>query len=132
MTATTTAVDFVDLLSTRAKIGYQPGMGVRSNRMVANPLFDFGAGRPDPGTFPYDGMVDATARMMKAEGAEALTYGDPLGYTGLRDLVVHKYDLFEGLKVERDNVVISNGSGAALALAFSAFVDVGDTIITEA
>ncbi len=129
---TTTALDFARLLSTRAKIGYQPGMGVRSNRMVANPLFDFGAGRPDPGTFPYDGLVDATARMMKEEGDQALTYGDPLGYVGLRDLVVHKYDLFEGLKIERDNVIIANGSGAALALAFSAFVDVGDAIITEA
>ena len=70
--------------------------------------------------------------MMKVEGAQALTYGEAQGYRGLRELVCHKYDLFEGLKVEPDNIVVANGSGHALSLAFSAFVDVGDPIICEA
>ena len=83
-------------------------------------------------SFPYDGLVEATARMMKAEGAQALTYGDPQGYKGLRELVCHKYGLFEGLKIAPENLIISNGSGHALSLAFSAFVDVGDAILSEA
>src|ERR687888_177679 len=45
-------------------------------RPVQNALYDFGGGFPDPASFPYDGLVEATARMMKVEGAEALTYGD--------------------------------------------------------
>jgi 2-aminoadipate transaminase len=45
---------------------------------------------------------------------------------------VHKYELFEGLKVERDNIIIANGSGAALGLAISAFIDPGDVLICEA
>jgi 2-aminoadipate transaminase len=99
---------------------------------VQDALFDFGGGYPDPESFPYEGMIDATARMMKAEGAQALTYGEAQGYRGLRELVCHKYDLFEGLKVTPENIVVSNGSGHALSLAFSAFVDVGDPIISEA
>lgn len=130
---TTTAVDWQVLLSTRAQIGRTPvGTLANTTRTTLPPLYEFGAGRPDPASFPYDALVEATARMMKAEGADALGYGDPLGYVGLRDLVVHKYALFEGLTVARDNVIIANGSGAALGLAISAFVDVGDAMICEA
>ena len=120
---------FVDLLSTRARIGWGAPAPARP---VQNALFEFGGGFPDPASFPYDGLVEATARMMKAEGAEALTYGEPQGYRGLRELVCHKYGLFEGLKVGPENIIISNGSGHALSLAFSAFVDVGDVILSEA
>jgi 2-aminoadipate transaminase len=101
-------------------------------RPLANPLYEFGAGQPDPASFPYDGLVEATARMMKAEGAAALSYGEYQGYRGLRELVCHKYELFEGLKVTPDDLIIANGSGHALSLAFSAFLDVGDVMISEA
>src|SRR5262249_47819206 len=79
-----------------------------------------------------EGVAGPTAAVMKAEGAPALSYGEPLGYKGLRDLVSHKYRLFENLDVSPDNVIVANGSGHALSLAFSAFVDVGDTILSEA
>src|SRR5215470_5537477 len=118
------------MLSTRARIGW--GASLPPARPVADALFEFGAGHPDPGSFPYEGMVEATADVMKAEGAPALSYGEPLGYKGLRDLVSHKYRLFENLEVSPDNVIVANGSGHALSLAFSAFVDVGDAILSEA
>src|SRR5207247_8431091 len=77
------------LLSTRAKIGM--GASLPPARPVEHAQYDFGGGFPDPASFPYDGIVEATARMMKAEGAQALTYGTPQGYLGLRELVCHKY-----------------------------------------
>jgi DNA-binding transcriptional MocR family regulator len=120
---------FDHLLSSRARIGW--GGPVGTQRPVTDALYEFGGGFPDPASFPYDGLVDATARMMKEEGAAALTYGDPQGYRGLRELVCHKYELFEGMKVEPENIVVANGSGHALALAMSAFLDVGDVIISE-
>jgi len=101
-------------------------------RPVTDPLYEFGAGQPDPSSFPYDGLVEATARMMKMEGAGALSYGEYQGYRGLRELVCQKYELFEGLKVTPDDVLVANGSGHALSLAFSAFLDVGDVMIAEA
>ena len=97
-----------------------------------HPLYEFGGGFPDPASFPYDGMVEATARMMRAEGAAAMTYGDPQGYIGLRELVCAKYEMFESMKTTPENIVVANGSGQALSLAFSAFVDPGDAIIAEA
>src|SRR5687767_3168174 len=116
------------LLSTRARYA----VPLTTPRASMHPLYEFGGGFPDPASFPYDGMVDATARMMKAEGAAAMTYGDPQGYPGLRELVCQKYELFESMKTDPENIVVANGSGQALSLAFSAFVDPGDPIIAEA
>ena len=121
---------FDDLLSTRARIGR--GGPAAPTRPVVNALYEFGGGFPDPASFPYEGIVEATARMIKVEGAEALTYGDHQGYRGLRELVCHKYELFEGMHVKPENIVVSNGSGHALSLAFSAFLDIGDPILSEA
>ena len=121
---------FEPLLSGRARIGW--GVPVGTPRPAMNPLYEFGGGFPDPASFPYDGMVEATARVMKSEGAAAMTYGEPQGYRGLRELVCEKYERFEGLKVEPENIIVANGSGHALALAFSAFVDPGDAVISEA
>jgi DNA-binding transcriptional MocR family regulator len=126
----TVVLPFEPLLSTRARIGR--GSGGPTPRPGVDPLYEFGAGQPDPASFPYDALVAATARVMKEDGEGALTYGDYQGYLGLRELVCRKYDLFEGLQVAPENILISNGSGHALALALSAFVDVGDAIISEA
>jgi len=64
-------------------------------------------------------LVEATADVMKAEGAPALSYGEPQGYKGLRELVAHKHRLFENLEVPLDDIIVANGSGHALSLAFS-------------
>src|SRR3989442_12173281 len=129
MTPQNSTARFEELLSTRARIGW--GGSVTTARPVSKPLYEFGGGFPDPASFPYDGMVEATARMIKAEGAEALTYGDPQGYRGMRELVCHKYQLFENLHVTPENIFVANGSGAALALPFHAFGDPGDPISYE-
>jgi len=121
---------FEPLLSRRARIGW--GVAVATPRPSMSALYEFGGGYPDPASFPYDGMVDATARMMKAEGAAAMTYGESQGYRGLRELICHKYERFEGFKAEPENIIVANGSGQALALAFSAFIDPGDVVIAEA
>jgi 2-aminoadipate transaminase len=121
---------FESLLSVRARIGWP--VALVTARPAMTPLYEFGGGFPDPASFPYDGMVEATARMMKVEGADAMTYGEAQGYRGLRELVCEKYAHFEKFTVDPDNIVVANGSGHALSLAFSAFVDPGDPIISEA
>ena len=120
---------FVNLLSTRGRIGW--GGPVATQRPPMNPDYEFGGGFPDPVSFPYEGMIEATARMMANEGAAAMTYGDPQGYRGLRELVCEKYDRFESFSTTPDNIIVANGSGHALSLAFSAFVDPGDVVISE-
>jgi 2-aminoadipate transaminase len=127
---TSRAPRFEHLLSSRARIGW--GTPPWTVRPVSNALYEFGGGLPDPESFPYEGMVEATKRVMQEDGAAAMTYGDPQGYRGLRELVCEKYKHYEGLAVAPEDVVVSNGSGHGLGLAFSAFLDVGDAIISEA
>src|SRR3989442_12620985 len=122
--------NFKALLSGRARIGWElPIWAARPGGV--DPLYEFGGGLPDPASFPYDEMVEATAKMMKAEGASAMTYGEGQGYRGLRELICQKYEQYESLKVEPENILVANGSGHALSLAFSAFVDPGDVVISE-
>ena len=121
---------FESLLSSRARVGW--GVAVATPRPSMSALYEFGGGYPDPASFPYEGMIEATADMMKAEGAAAMTYGEPQGYRGLRELICHKYELFEKMKADPENIIVANGSGQALALAFGAFIDPGDVVIAEA
>src|SRR5437773_7118495 len=77
-------------------------------------------------------MAKATARMLEEDGAAAMTYGEPQGYRGLRELICTKYERFEAFKADPENIIVANGSGQALALAFGAFIDPGDVVIAEA
>ena len=125
---TTSEATFQHLLASRAKL-MRPGGGPGGGQ---KPQYSLSGGYPDPGSFPFDELVQATARMMQEEGAEALNYGEAQGYLPLRELICRKYQHFEGLEIGPENVLIANGSSHALSLAFSAFVDVGDAIICEA
>ncbi len=128
--STITEARFEQLLSSRAAIGRNASGG--GAWPSAPTTYEFGGGKPDPGSFPYDGIVEATRTMMAAEGAQALTYGEPLGYKGLREVLAHKFDHFEGLQVSPDNFLLTNGSLHAISLMISALVDQGDAVICEA
>ena len=114
------ADSFEPLLSNRARIGW--GVPVATPRPSMSVLYEFGGGYPDPASFPYEGMVEATADM---------TYGEPQGYRGLRELICYKYELFEKMKADPENIIVANGSGQALALAFGAYIDPGDVVMTQ-
>ena len=128
--STTTGARFEQLLSSRAALGRKAGGGPAWPN--APTTYEFGGGKPDPGSFPYDEIVEATRKMMAAEGAQALTYGEPLGYRGMRELLAQKFAHFEGLTVDPDNFLATNGSLHALSLVISALVDIGDAVICEA
>src|SRR5919202_5047224 len=63
-TVVTTRDHFEPLLSVRARIN----VPISTVRPAMSPLYEFGGGLPDPASFPYDGMIEATRRMMQAEG----------------------------------------------------------------
>src|SRR2546423_4663571 len=84
---------FESLLANRARIGF--GVPVHTARPSMSALYEFGGGYPDPESFPSEGMIEATKQTMVPEGAAAMTYGQAQGYRGLRELICHKYELFE-------------------------------------
>jgi 2-aminoadipate transaminase len=126
MTATGTD-RFQALLSQRAAKGPRPPQGLGPHI-----TYRFGAGNPDPGSFPYAGLAQATADVMEMDGANALSYGNVFGHQELREWVCHKHKVFENLDITPENVLITNGSGDAIGLVIQTFVDEGDVVITEA
>ncbi|MGH2459548.1 MAG: PLP-dependent aminotransferase family protein [Chloroflexota bacterium] len=128
------ATNYDSLLSRRAKLQAPAPRGARSAG-AANalaPLYMFGGGFPDPASFPYDALVEATREAFDTEGPDVLGYGHQLGYLGLRELVCEKTKYYEGFEISVDNILVTNGSSHALAMASDLLIDVGDSIITEA
>ncbi len=123
---------FESLLSKRAQ--YEaPAVAYRARESCSTKRsFDYGGGRPDPGSFPYEELAKATATMLQRDGAEALNYGTVYGYDKLRDLVVDKLDHHEDIQIRRENVLITHGASNAISLFADTFLDVGDSIIVEA
>src|SRR2546428_11602395 len=101
------AETFQTLLSSRARIGW--GVSVATPRPSMTVLYEFGGGYPEPASFPYEGMFDATADMMKAEGAAAMTYGEPPGSPGLRAPICPKYELFEKMNADPEPIIAASG-----------------------
>jgi DNA-binding transcriptional MocR family regulator len=122
--STTAETRFEQLLSTRAMIGRQSGGG---GAWPSAPVqYEFGGGKPDPGSFPYDEIVEATRRMMAAEGAQALTYGEPQGYKGPARVAGPQARPLRGLAGRSRQYPAHQRLLHALGLVISAFVDVGD------
>jgi 2-aminoadipate transaminase len=127
------AARYESLLSRRASLTFpSPRLSRAAFSEAQSPRYLFAGGFPDPGSFPYQELIEATREVMEHEGAQALVYGHPLGYMGLRELVCEKTRRLEGFEISVDNVLITNGSSHALALACDLLLDPGDVILTEA
>lgn len=122
---------FEGSLSERAKL-VPPGPAPAAQLGQRPALFDFGGGRPDPGSFPYAGLLEATRQVFDREGPEALTYGALPGYQGLKELICWKLRHFEQAEVTPDEIFVTNGSSQAFGIIVDALIDPGDDVIVEA
>lgn len=91
----------------------------------------FTYGFPDPASLPADAVARATTRALERNGRWALQYGDTAGYKGLIDALLTKLKRDQGIDAGRENVLITAGGSQAMALVLDAFVDWGDTVVTE-
>src|SRR5918996_1548857 len=93
--------------------------------------FDFGAGKPDPGSFPKEALAEAARRVIEREGPSLATYPGALGYERLRQLAVRRFERSHGVNLPLPNVVTTNGSMQAIILATQAFCPSGETVLVE-
>lgn len=126
-----TTANYEPFLSRRALLK-SPAPALVAKAGAPPPLYQFGGGQPDPASFPYQDLVEATAEAFQHEGPAALSYGHPYGFLGLRELVCEKTKYYEGFDVSPDNVLVTNGSSHAISLVCDLLVDVGDAVLTEA
>ena len=87
-------------------------------------------GQPDPASMPMDDLIAAAGRVLSTDRT-ALLYGNRQGYAPLRELVAHKALRLESLEVDPDDILITNGSGQAIAMTAQALVDRGDWILMD-
>lgn len=87
-------------------------------------------GLPAGEIFPLEQISEATQRILARQGQQALQYGTTEGYTPLRELLAERLSA-EGVRVSRDNILITSGSQQGLDLLGKLFVNPGDPMLVE-
>jgi 2-aminoadipate transaminase len=100
-------------------------------RAAAQPKYDFGVGFPDPASFPVDGLHEALGRALKDKGRDLVLYPDPQGHPEMREFIAAKLLRERSMKVHPDQVLVTGGSGPAIALFVQLLTNPGDILLTE-
>jgi DNA-binding transcriptional MocR family regulator len=125
----------------RATAPVTPSLSGSAERLVAldRARVAYGAGRgaiplhalvPDPDHFPLDAFRRSLARALAEGGAALLSYGDPQGYLGLREVLAERLRA-SGILVGPESLVLCQGASQGIALALRLFADVGDAVAVE-
>ena len=93
-------------------------------------MISFSGGMPEIRRVPIDSVIAATTAALRDSGTEALQYGSSEGRVQIREVVVGLMGEV-GVRVKRDDLVITAGAQQALDLLGKIFIDPGDTIICE-
>src|SRR4051794_19452198 len=93
-------------------------------------MISFAGGLPAPELFPIGETAAASERLLKKYGSKALQYGETEGIPELRDYLAAKFSS-GGLKVSRENVLITTGGQQALDLIGRSLIDEGDAVLVE-
>lgn len=93
-------------------------------------IISFGGGLPAPELFPLKEIEAACQRVLETNGARALQYGTTEGELGLRTWLAESQSRPD-LRVEPDNVLITNGSQQALDLLGKLFVETDSCVMTS-
>ncbi|HLA24397.1 MAG TPA: PLP-dependent aminotransferase family protein, partial [bacterium] len=93
-------------------------------------IISFAGGLPDPSTFPVAELKAITTQVLEREPHLALQYGPTEGDARLRDELV-RWMAKDGIRVTRDQVLITSGSQQGLDIVGRVFLDPGDVIVVE-
>lgn len=94
-------------------------------------LISFAGGLPSPDVFPIEEFKAACQNILDTQGSEALQYSITEGNIPLREYLVELTGE-QGIKVDIDNILMTNGSQQGLDLLGKIFINRGDKILVEA
>jgi 2-aminoadipate transaminase len=103
-------------------------------RWPGNAKFNFIGGHNDRTLIPIEGLIAATAAVLRREGADLALYSlaqGPQGYRGLRQFVADKLGRWRGINATADDVLITSGSGQGIDLINQVLLEPGDAVILE-
>jgi 2-aminoadipate transaminase len=93
-------------------------------------VINFGGGMPSPQTFAIEAMRQACDQVLSRDGRSALQYASSEGWPALRQWVAEDLRA-QGLNVDADQVLITNGSQQALDLIGKVLIDPGSRVLLE-
>ncbi len=94
-------------------------------------IISLAGGLPNRNLFPIEPIKKAIDWVMTHDAADALQYSTTEGYAPLRDWIVKRYAKTEGLNIDPNHILITNGSQQALDLIGKVLVNEGDSVIIE-
>jgi len=101
--------------------------------------YSFDQGSPAPETFPYDELIEYARKAIESDPLGVCEYclGGPdemtRGYRGLRDRLAERVGRRDNKPaLDRDGVMLTNGSSHGLSLIAAAFLGPGDGAVVEA
>ncbi len=94
-------------------------------------VISFAGGLPNPGFFPVEEIASASAKVLAQDGRNVLQYSTTEGYLPLREFIAERYFRKNGLKIEPDEIFITNGSQQGIDLIGKVFLNKGDRVVIE-
>jgi 2-aminoadipate transaminase len=94
-------------------------------------MISFAGGFPSPESFPTEIIREIVNDVLTKDGPQALQYGVTEGYMPLREAVADRMAK-KGMKVTRDDVLVTSGSQQVIDLMGKVFIDPKDTIVISA
>lgn len=101
-------------------------------KVAANPeIISFAGGLPNPDFFPAEEIEKVCSKLIKESGNDIFQYSTTEGYLPLRKYIAARYMEKYGLKVDADEILITNGSQQGLDLLGKVLVNEGENVIIE-
>ena len=94
-------------------------------------VISLAGGLPDTSTFPPESFAAVFDRIAGESCAKALQYGPTEGLDETRDCIVEAMGA-EGMRVDRDDLIVTTGGQQVIDLVTKALIDPGDVVIAEA
>ncbi len=98
---------------------------------AAKGVISFAGGFPNKRFFPAREIGEAAARVLAENAHEALQYSIAEGYLPLREYICGRYHEKQGLSVDPDEILITNGSQQAIDLIARVMLNEGDFAAIE-
>jgi len=94
-------------------------------------IISFAGGLPNRLFFPTEQLRDATNRVFDHYGTDCLQYSNSEGLLPLREYIAERYQREQGIDLDPEHILITNGSQQALDLIAKITVNRGDEVIIE-
>jgi 2-aminoadipate transaminase len=98
---------------------------------ISPDMISFAGGLPNGELFPVEAFRLATDKAIQTHGAAMFQYSNSEGYLPLRKFICEQYLVNDGIQINPQNILITNGSQQGLDLLAKVLINPGDEVLIE-